>query len=197
MNLESVVPFRCHFIDGRGLIETIGEIDRDADDFYIPRQAMQELFDGFRNLSTTNESIWTKLVRIFVRFGKFLWDIFIFLVSSSASPASPQRFKVCCALFSCAQTYAMTTLLLAMTVQLPSIPPWFCQLHQFALSGLYECDSVPSSNPSPTFQGKWATVEDVLCLGWQEWWINILEMSKARKVAPQWAGKRSEPSQFS
>lgn len=79
-----MLSFRYHFIDGSNtrerLIEAIGDIDREADDFYIPRQAMQELLDGFQNLGTTRESIWTKLVKMFLRFMKFLFNIFVVLV---------------------------------------------------------------------------------------------------------------------
>jgi len=81
-----------HFTDSsetrERLIEAMAEIDRSADDFYIPRQAMQELLDGFEDLGTTKESIWTKLVKMFIRFMKFLINIVVVLVPPSMLPAN-------------------------------------------------------------------------------------------------------------
>ena len=52
--MESSGTLGSHFIDSsetrERLIEAMGEIDRDIDDFYIPRQAMQELLDGLKFL---------------------------------------------------------------------------------------------------------------------------------------------------
>lgn len=66
----------------------MGEIDREADDFYIPRQAMEEILGGYLDLSISRESIFIKLIKIFVRFIKFLWDIFIVLVPLPTLPAN-------------------------------------------------------------------------------------------------------------
>jgi hypothetical protein len=69
------------------IIEAVGEIDREVDDFYIPRIAIQELLDGFADLGEERESFWTKLVKIFVRLMKFLIGIIIVLVLPFMLPA--------------------------------------------------------------------------------------------------------------
>jgi hypothetical protein len=69
--LKSGATLGSQFIDGsetrERLIEAVGEIDRELDEFYIPRQAMQVLLDGFEDLGRTRESVWIKLIRMFVR----------------------------------------------------------------------------------------------------------------------------------
>jgi hypothetical protein len=65
------------------LIEAIGEIDRDAEDFYIPRQAFQELLDGFEDLGQARESVWVKMIKMFIRFAKFLINVLLVFVLPS------------------------------------------------------------------------------------------------------------------
>ena len=44
---------------------------------------MQELLDGFEDMEKTKESIWIKLIKIFIRFMKFLINIAIILIPAS------------------------------------------------------------------------------------------------------------------
>ena len=91
-NSESGATLGFYFIDcsetRERLIEAIGEIDLGVDEVYIPRQAMQELLDGFEDIGQTTESIWIKLIKNFLRFLKFLIGIFIVLVLPSTVPAN-------------------------------------------------------------------------------------------------------------
>ena len=90
--MESGATLVSHLIDSsetrERLIDAVGEIDRDADDFYISRQAIQELLDGFADPGEIKESVWTKLVKMFIRFMKFLINIIVVLVLPSMLPAN-------------------------------------------------------------------------------------------------------------
>jgi hypothetical protein len=82
--LDLCTTFDSQFIDDsetrERLIEAVGEIDRELDNIYIPRRAMQVLIDEFEDLGRSKDSIWMKLLKMFIRFAKFLFGIFVQLV---------------------------------------------------------------------------------------------------------------------
>ena len=90
--------FAC--INGRetreALLRAIEKVDEEIQDVYMPRQALVQFVDDFMQVSTTKESFWKKLVRVFLRLLSTFWKhvrqfVCLFLLISNRGSSSLQR----------------------------------------------------------------------------------------------------------
>ena len=68
------------------LIGAIGEIDREVDEVYVPRQIYQTMIDEFNNLWHQPTPCWRRVIKIIARVVIFILNLFLVLVSCSFSP---------------------------------------------------------------------------------------------------------------